>query len=109
MRDRVDLIDHKNDRCLAALKSFRNELISAANEFVRLDKPQYQVNTFHGSSRHLLHILAKLVLCLVNARRIKEDDLSPVIREYGFYSVSRRLRLVARDRDLLTDDAVHER
>ena len=54
------------------------------------------------------HILAELVLRLVDARRIEKDNLRLWPRENAENPVARRLRLVAHDGDLLPDQAVDE-
>ena len=50
---------------------------------------------------NVYHVVAQLVLRLVNAGRIQEYDLTAIVRVYGLNPVSRRLRLIGCDRDLL--------
>ena len=57
---------------------------------------------------HIDHVFTQLVFCLVDTRCIKENDLSPVISVNGLNPVSGSLGLVRGDRDLLTDQMVHQ-
>ena len=108
MWNRINLIYYKYYLCRLILEALGYVGISSADEFVRLDEPENQVYTLHRGGGYFLHIDTELVLCLVNARSIEEDYLSPVIRKHCLYSVSCGLRLIRGNRDLLSDNAVHQ-
>ena len=59
--------------------------------------------------RRLCHIVAKFVLRLVDARRIEEDDLRVLLGQDAEDTATRRLRLVAHDGDLLSNERVDQR
>ena len=59
--------------------------------------------------RRLCHIVAKLVLRLVYARRVEEDDLRVLLGQDTEDAAARRLRLVAHDGNLLPDERVDQR
>ncbi len=84
-------------------------LFTLSDKRRRLHDPQDHIDLVKRPLRDIDHILAQLVLCLMDARRIQKDDLPPLLVIDRLDPVSRGLRLIARDRDLLPDDAVHER
>ena len=59
--------------------------------------------------RHIYHVIAQFVFRLVNAGGIQEYDLSLVQRQYRLDTVTRGLRFVGCDGDLLSDQSVHQR
>ena len=81
---------------------------SCADKGRRLYQPKDHIDIFECSLCYLDHVLAQLVFCLVDTRGIEEDDLTVLTGIYGLDTVSGRLRFLGCDRDLLTDQMVHQ-
>ena len=68
--------------------------LSSSDKRGRLHQPQHHVHFLQGMLRHTHHILAKLVLGLVDPRSVQKDDLSPLVRKDGLNAVSGGLGLI---------------
>ena len=75
----------------------------------RFHQPQDHIHFVKRTLCHGNHILAKFILRLVDSRCVQKDNLSSLIMIHRLNPVSRRLWLIARNRDLLSDNAVHQR
>ena len=80
-------------------------LLACPDKRGRLHQPENDIHLRKRVLRHIHHILSKLILRLMNARRIQKHNLSALhIRIHGLDAVS-----VRRDSNLLTDQMIHQR
>ena len=83
-------------------------LFSCTNIVCRLHKPQYDIHFPQAVLRHIDHITAQFIFCLVNAGRIHKHNLPLIGSIYGLYTVSRGLRLFGGYGYLLPNQTVHQ-
>ena len=81
---------------------------SGTDKVCGLHQPQDHIHVVQCMLRNIDHVIAQLVFRLVDSRCIQEHDLASVIMVHRLDAVSRRLRLVGCDGNLLADDAVHQ-
>jgi len=94
---------------LKKLLAENNMLFSSADKCRWLHKPQHYIHFVQCPFSHIYHIFAKLILCLVNARCIEENNLSSLIGIHRLNSGTGGLRLIGRNRNLLLYQMVHKR
>ena len=82
--------------------------LPGADKGGRFHQPQDHIDLGQRMLRHVYHVVAQLVFCLVDTRRIQKDDLSLLACIYSLYFISGCLRLIGCDRDLLSDQPVHQ-
>ena len=110
----VDLVYDKDLRSLTLLDHVEHILVAALFRVAVHDEND-SVYFIKSVRRHFCHCLAELVSSLMDSRRVDEYHLAALVfsvRHPGVYSadaVSRSLRLVGRDRDLLADHSVEKR
>ena len=74
----------------------------------RLNQPHNCVHLFQGTLCNGYHILSKLILRLMDTRRIQENDLSLLTGIDRLDTVSCGLGLIGCDGDFLADQLVHQ-
>ena len=104
----IDLVDHKDDRCLHFLKLVNDVTLPGSYESGRLHQPEHYVYFIQRPLRDVHHILAQFIFRPVDPRRIDKHDLPLFCREHRLDAVPRGLRFVGCDRDLLSDQTVHQ-
>jgi hypothetical protein len=125
----TDLRDARNRDGIALVEPFHRDvpfgihaeyrLLAGVDEFVdfrffrsvwagRVDETDYRVGITYGAGRYRIDTNIEIVLGLMDARRIEEDDLASVVRVYSSYRFSRGLWTVRNDADLLVDQRVEK-
>ena len=104
----IDLINDQNDRHANALELLCNVALTGSNEGRRLNQPHNCIHLFQGTLCNGYHILSKLILRLMDTRRIQKNDLSLLTGIDCLDAVSGGLGLLGCDRDLLADQMVHQ-
>ena len=104
----INLVDHKDDRRLYSLKLIDDVPFSGSDKRGRLHKPEHHIHFIQRALGYIYHIFAKLVLRLVDPRRINKHDLAVLRCKNGLDTVPRCLRFIRCDRDLLSDQMVHQ-
>ena len=107
--DEVELVDDEDDRLARRLQALEDVVLARAHLLGRIDDEEDGVDFLQSALCRLDHVLAELVLWLVDARRVEEDDLGIRLRQDAEDAVLRGLRLIAHDGDLLADQRVDER
>ena len=74
--NRIDFIDHKNDRQMQALQLFCDMAFACTNEGCWFHKPQNHINILQCTFCYLYHIFAKFILGFMDARCIQKNDLT---------------------------------
>ena len=105
----IHLVDHKDHGGFRLLKLLDDVPLTCADKGRGLHEPADHVHFIQRPLRHVHHIVTELILCLVNAGRIEEDDLPLLRRQDRLNAVSGGLRLIRSDGDLLPDQMVHQR
>ena len=84
-------------------------ILARPHFFRRIDDEENGIDFLERPLGSLHHVLAELMLRLVDARRVEEDNLRLGPRQNAEDAVARRLRLVTHDGDLLPNQAVDQR
>ena len=84
-------------------------LLTGTDVGPRLHEPQDHIHLAECVLRNIHHVLTEFVFCLVDARCIEEDNLPVFICIHSLDPISRGLRFFRCDRDLLSDQVVHQR
>ena len=93
------------------MKSFKlvcNVTLSCTDKSGRLYQPKDHIYIFECPLRYLDHVFAQFILRLVNTRSIQKNDLPVFAGIYRLDTVSGRLRFLGCDRDLLSDQMIHQ-
>src|SRR5579864_1634411 len=104
----VDLVDGQDDRHFRRSEALEHERIAGAGTGRGVHDPDDDVGVAQGAVGGLDHVLIHAVHGLVNAWRVEEDHLRGSRRAHADDPVTRRLRLVGHDCDLLADEVVQE-
>ena len=107
-RHEVDFVDDQEDRDADVFQLIQDEEVARAFLFIPGNEEQDGVDVAQGLISRFIHEFPQLMLWLVDARRVEEDDLTFVVRMDAEDAVARRLGLIGDDRDFMLDDAVDE-
>ena len=107
--DRIDLVDDKDHRLLLLFELLRNIPITVSDIGRRFYQPENDIRIADRLVGHVDEILTELIVRFPDhAGRVEKDDLAFLSRKNCLYSVPGRLRPVAGNRDLLTDQMIHK-
>jgi len=104
----VYLIDDQYNRCRYFLKLADDMLFTCTDKCCRLYKPEYHIYFIQRTFCHIDHIFSKLILGFMDSRCIYKYDLTIICGQYRLNAVTCRLWLVRCDRNLLSDQLVHQ-
>ena len=104
----IDLVDDQDYRNAYLLKLLRNMTLSCSHKSRWLYQPHDSIHFLQGSLCNLHHVFTKLVFCLVDTRGIKKYDLTLITGINSLDLVSCCLRFIGCDRNLLSDQMVHQ-
>ena len=104
----INLVHDKNHRFSGKFQLAGNEFLTLAAEITRLYQPENHIHLGQDSEGDFIHIFAQTVLRLVDARGIQKNNLAAFIRINRLDSAAGRLRFPGSDRDLLSDQVIHE-
>ena len=104
--DGIDLVDAQNRRTVALPDLLDQLRFDGADMRHRLDQQHHRVHVGDRLARDLDHIVAQAVARPVEARRVEQHKLRIAAVDDAADAVSRRLRFVGNDRDLLADKRV---
>ena len=104
----IRFVNNKNHRSLRLFKLFRDVALPRSDKGARLHQPENHIHLPKRALRHIDHVFSQLVLRLVNARRIQENDLPLITGIHSLNPVSRSLGLIGSNRNLLSNQPVHQ-
>ena len=105
----IRLVDHQDHRGLHLLQLLDDMPLPGSDEAGGLHQPQNHVHLIQGGLGGGDHVLAQLVLGLVDARRVHKHNLTLLRGQHGADTVAGGLGLVGRNGDLLSYQMVHQR
>ena len=83
-------------------------LFTCTDKCCRLYQPEYHIYFIQRTFCHIDHIFSKLILGFMDSRCIYKYDLTVICGQYRLNAVTCRLWLVRCDRNLLSDQLVHQ-
>src|SRR5690606_7222196 len=87
----VDLVHHQENGGVDLLEVSDDEAVPRSQSLLGVHQKEDQVHLFQGGLRRLNQTFPQLRLGFVDARRIQEDDLPPLVGKNASDLVARRL------------------
>ena len=84
-------------------------LLAGTNKRARFDQPQNHIDLFQSAFGNGHHIFAQFIFRLMNTRCVQKYDLPLIARIDSLDPIARCLWFVGGDRDLLSDQPIHQR